>query len=200
MIIPHHKRIPYLNTEYLKTKELGGVKQFDKINTMHCQKEMTKKAGWVREAGRGQAQSPSAVRIIKSIQEQLNVQGSGVAGIVVLWSQTLESICLMVCVSVREKEREEGEGETRVCVQTSDSHYLISALRDRLRLLQFQQAARTTEGWGTIPLLQTIDQYICKIRCPWWKPGIFIKYFPKGKHKNVWCLHLHFCVHFGILQ
>lgn len=42
------------------------------------------------------AESPSAIRVIKSIQEHLNVQSSGVAGIVVLWSQTLGSICLRV--------------------------------------------------------------------------------------------------------
>jgi len=54
------------------------------------------------------AESSSAVRVIKSIQEHLNVQGSGVAGIVVLSSQTLGSICLRVkeSVCVRERERE----------------------------------------------------------------------------------------------
>jgi len=103
------------------------------------------------------AESSSAVRVIKSIQEHLNVQGSGVAGIVVLSSQTLGSICLRVkeSVCVRERERESES------IQTSDSHYLISALRDRQLVLHFQQKARTGGG-GSVPLLCTNTWHV------WW--------------------------------
>lgn len=80
-----------------------------------------------------------------------------------LWEASVSG----VSERARARERERGEGETRGYVQTSDSHYLISALRHRLRALRLQQEARSERG-GTISLLHTTTCLVAADRFMGW--------------------------------
>lgn len=170
------KRLPFLHTEVSSPRNWEGSNKFRRDKYEGLPKGADPKSRVSKAARPGVVkQSPSAVRVIKSIQGHLNVQGSGVAGIVVLWSQTLGSICLRVWVSEQVREKERSEGETRGYIQTSDSHYLISVLRDRLQALHFQQEARSEWG-GTISLLHTTTCLVAENNRMTWSQQYWLKF------------------------
>lgn len=92
------KRLPFLCTEVSRPRNWEGSYNFrrDKCEGLPKGADPKSRVSKAARPGVVKAESPSAIRVIKSIQEHLNVQSSGVAGIVVLWSQTLGSICLRV--------------------------------------------------------------------------------------------------------
>ncbi len=165
------KRLLFLHTEVSSPKNWEGSNKFRRDKYEGLPKGADPKSRVSKAARPGVVkQSPSTVRVIKSIQEHLNVQGSGVVGIVVLWSQTLGSICLSVWASEWEREREARARREA----TRDSHYLISASQDRLRALHFQQEARSERG-GTISLLHTTTCLVAADRFRAGNPKLTLK-------------------------
>lgn len=125
----HVKRLPFLHTEISSPRNWEGSKKFRRDKYKGLPKRADPKSRVSKAARPGVVkQSPSAVRVIKSIQEHLNVQGSGVVGIVVLWSQTLGSICLRVWVNERARERER-EARLRRDATSKQVTLITSSLR-----------------------------------------------------------------------